>query len=67
MAGRPKRKKRYRIPQRIEILEQLVEKFINKLADPQDKDDKRWTKRWLGRLEREVARKHKMREHKKEN
>lgn len=34
-----------------------IEKFRRKLADPRDKDDPSWTRRWLARYERELAKK----------
>ena len=34
-----------------------IGKFRRKLDDPKDKDDKRWTRRWLTRYEKELAKK----------
>ena len=40
-------------------LESRIIELEAKLADPDDHDDKRWTKRWLSRSERELAKKRK--------
>jgi hypothetical protein len=34
-----------------------VEEFTRKLADPNDADDPKWTKRWLDRFQRELDKK----------
>ena len=34
-----------------------VRKFEAKLADPDDRDDKKWTARWLHRLQKELDKK----------
>lgn len=50
-------------PIRIVELESLIEQFTAKLHDPTDEDDKKWTKRWLARFQRELAKKQRAREH----
>jgi len=40
-----------------EKLAALAERFREKLADPKDKDDKRWAKRCLDRIEARLAKK----------
>jgi hypothetical protein len=43
----------------ISDLKSYIDAFTKKLADPDDADDKRWTKRWLERFKRELAKKQK--------
>ena len=38
-------------------LEARVKEFEAKLADPNDPDDKKWTARWLSRLQKELDKK----------
>ena len=51
-------------PVMIAELESLIEQFTQKLGDPNDPDDKRWTKRWLVRFQKELVKKERAREHK---
>ncbi|MHB1423440.1 MAG: hypothetical protein ACYC3I_09660 [Gemmataceae bacterium] len=46
-------------PVRIEDLEGLIKVFEAKLADSNDPEDKKWTTRWLQRINRELAKKKK--------
>jgi hypothetical protein len=41
----------------IRDLESQIKTFTNKLADPNDNDDKRWVERWLVRYKLELAKK----------
>jgi hypothetical protein len=45
------------IPVGIVKLESLIRKFSEKLADPEDADDKKWSARWLERFQRELTKK----------
>jgi hypothetical protein len=38
-------------------LEEQVRRFESKLADPDDRDDRNWTSRWLLRYRRELEKK----------
>ena len=40
-------------------LKSLIGKFQSKLTDPDDLDDKKWTARWLKRLQQELLKKEK--------
>ena len=44
-------------PVTIADLESRIRAFEAKLTDPEDADDKRWTRRWLGRFETELSKK----------
>lgn len=45
-------------------LETRIKELETKLADPNDPDDKKWTKRWLTRYKQELAKKRKGLAHK---
>jgi len=51
---------------KLQLLRQVREKLLRKLADPADRDAPEWTKRWLRRLEKRLARKEKAAEHKRQ-
>ncbi len=51
----------------IKDLEVMVRQFKAKLADPDDTDDKRWTRRWLARMEKELSKKTEQRDKKQQD
>jgi hypothetical protein len=48
-------------------VESRIERMVRKLADPSDKDDKRWVRRRLSELEAFLRKKQKARDHKENN
>ncbi len=38
-------------------LESIIAEFADKLSDPNDPDDRKWTQRWLTRFEKELKKK----------
>jgi len=40
-----------------EELQEWIDCFEAKLADPNDADDKKWTRRWIERFKKELAKK----------
>jgi thiamine pyrophosphate-dependent acetolactate synthase large subunit-like protein len=49
-------------PVRADELREWITKFEAKLADPDDPDDQKWTRRWLARFKKELAKKEESRQ-----